>query len=95
MTAHAAVGSETKNGTREADAELFTRVAKIFQDACLECHNGRDRQGELSLEDQSSFRSGGESGAVIDDHDWSSSALLRAVTPVQGKAEMPKDKPSL
>ncbi len=83
----------SEDDRQNSDSEVFARVSKIFQASCLECHNGRDRQGELSLEDVQSFQSGGESGPFIDAQDRSASALIRVITTVDGVAEMPKDKP--
>jgi hypothetical protein len=72
--------------------ELFSaQVAPIFQQYCLRCHNGVDRQGGLSLESVDAFQAGGDSGPLLDQGSPEDSLLLLMVTPADGVAQMPKD----
>jgi hypothetical protein len=48
-----------------AEVELDPKVAAIFQNKCLTCHNGRNRQAGLSLETAEAALAGGESGAAL------------------------------
>jgi hypothetical protein len=71
-----------------ADDNLFTeKIAPILQQQCLSCHNDADSKGDFSLSGPSDLA---ESG-YLDTGDVDASYLLDLVTPVDGKAEMPKD----
>ena len=72
--------------------DLFhDQVAPIFSRHCLNCHNSRDRKGELALDTAAGIRRGGDRGPVIDPGEVDSSYLVELITPIDGKAAMPKD----
>ena len=66
-------------------------IAPILQTHCVSCHNDDRPQGDLSLQSQTAALDSGH----IDADDPLSSRLLEVITPVDGRAEMPKDAPSL
>ncbi|WP_437187573.1 PSD1 and planctomycete cytochrome C domain-containing protein [Planctomicrobium sp. SH668] len=79
-----------KHAAAFADDHFEKRVKPILQSKCLGCHNADDRKGDLVLDYRSGFLTGGESGSAIDLKRPELSHLLEMVTPVDGKAAMPK-----
>ena len=78
-------------GSTVAADECFEQhVAPVFKAHCIRCHNDQQSRGELSLQSQSALAAGGESGEVVVPGGPDSSYLLDLITPVGGKAEMPK-----
>lgn len=74
--------------TASADDDLFRdRVAPLLERRCLSCHNAQDAKGELSLTTAAGLI---EAGYVVAG-DPAGSHLLDVVTPVDGRASMPKD----
>lgn len=72
--------------------ELFTqRIAPLLQKHCLECHSGKEAEGDLSFESSKSLSA---SGVVVPGQS-SNSRFMQVLTPHAGKAEMPKDKAPL
>lgn len=67
--------------------DFSERVAPILQQKCLSCHNDLDHKGDFSLQSrQRAFADGYiVSGSVATSH------LISVITPVDGKAEMPKN----
>ena len=77
-----------------ADDKLFReRVAPIFEQHCVRCHNADDPKGGLSLATADAARKGGESGAVLVPSKPDASLLVQFVT--GDKPEMPKKSPPL
>lgn len=74
-------------GTTEGTDIFVERVAPIFQQKCLSCHNDVDHKGGFSLQSrQSAFADGFiEAGSAANSH------FVAVITPVDGKAEMPKN----
>jgi len=62
-------------------------VAPILQQRCLSCHNDEQREGAFSLQ----TANGAFADGHIDAGDSEASHLLEVLTPVDGKAQMPKD----
>ena len=62
-------------------------VAPVLQQRCLSCHNEDQRKGDFSLQTSVSALAGG----YIEAGDSGTSRLAEVITPVDGKAEMPKD----
>lgn len=78
-------------GSVSADERIFRdRIAGLLRENCLSCHNTSDRKGRLSLESAETLQAGGESGPVIVAGNADLSYLLDMVTPVDGRAAMPK-----
>ncbi|HEX3725660.1 MAG TPA: c-type cytochrome domain-containing protein [Pirellulales bacterium] len=74
----------------------FRDVRPIFQNNCLGCHQPAKAMGEFVMTSFEGLLKGGESehaAVVVGKPDESN--LLAQITPHDGKAEMPKDKPPL
>lgn len=68
------------------------QVAPIFSRRCLSCHNETERKGGLSLLSAKGLAAGGDGGEVVVPGDVEEeSTLVELVTPVDGKAAMPKE----
>jgi mono/diheme cytochrome c family protein len=81
-----------KSGT--ASSELFrSKVAPIFEQSCVNCHNDNDLKGKLSFQSAESFSRGGENGPVVTAGKPDKSSLIDYVS--GDKPEMPKDAPPL
>ena len=82
-------------GVLEAGDTFFElRVAPVLAARCLNCHNDKDREGELSLETAEGFLAGGENGEIVVPGEPDDSPLMEYITPVNGEAEMPQgDEP--
>ena len=79
-----------------AEESLFRdKVAPVFQERCLSCHNDTDHKGGLSLQTMRSTALGGESGRAIETGKPDASLLIDYITPTDGKAEMPKNSDPL
>jgi mono/diheme cytochrome c family protein len=73
--------------SHSADSAFLDRVATIFQQRCLSCHNDAEHKGDFSLQTSASaFQEG-----YIEAGDSAASHLVELITPVDGKAKMPKD----
>lgn len=72
----------------QSDDSLFKdRVSGILQRRCLSCHNNDERKGDFSLQTSTSaFQDG-----YIEAGDAAASHLIELITPVDGKAMMPKN----
>ncbi len=71
-----------------AGADRFRdQIAPVFERRCVGCHNDEDRAGGLSLQSATAAFADGyiEAGDAVASH------LLTVITPVNGKAAMPKD----
>ncbi len=74
----------------------FRDVRPIFQVHCLGCHQPAKAMGEFVMTNFENLAKGGESGqAAVVVGKPEESHLLELITPADGKAEMPKDKPPL
>ena len=77
---------------------VAVRAGEVFQDRvapilerCLACHHNSDAKGDFSIQTIDSFRSSG----FVEAGDAEASHLVSLITPVNGRAEMPKDGPPL
>ena len=69
------------------ESQFRDEVAPILQQRCLSCHNDVDHKGDFSLESATvAFREG-----YIEPGKADSSHLIELMTPVDGKAQMPKN----
>lgn len=76
---------------QSGDSLFQNRVSGIFQRRCLSCHNDEERKGDFSLQTSTSaFQDG-----YIEAGDASASHLIELITPVDGKAMMPKNSDPL
>ncbi len=69
------------------DDDFREHVAPILQRRCLSCHNDADPKGDLSLQTAKTAMADG----YIDPGKPDDSHLLELITPVNGRAKMPKD----
>jgi len=70
-------------------------VLPIFRDNCWGCHQSAKSMGGLVMTDFAKFLGGGDQGAAIVPGQPDTSPLIHEITPVDGKAEMPKNGPAL
>jgi len=81
---------------RAADAtppDFGRDVAPIFAKYCAGCHNGADREGDLSLEAFAEMQKGGAKGAVVVPGRADASRMIRALTGEIQPAMPPEDNP--
>ncbi|MDG2383053.1 MAG: DUF1549 domain-containing protein [Pirellulaceae bacterium] len=71
-----------------ADTNFESKVAPLLIKRCVECHQGREPAGGLSLTTQAGLKNGGDSGAVIDPENADESHLLQRVV----AGEMPPEQ---
>ena len=77
-----------------ADDTLFVeRVAPIFEQHCIRCHNADEHKGGLSLVTAEATRKGGDSGAAFVSRKPADSLIVQHVS--GDKPEMPKNAPPL
>ncbi|MFT5856371.1 MAG: hypothetical protein ACI8XO_003625 [Verrucomicrobiales bacterium] len=77
---------------KDVSAELFeTKVAAIFANHCLECHDSAARKGKLDLSHQITAFAGGKEGTPIIPGKSADSLLWQTVA----SDEMPEDRPPL
>lgn len=69
------------------DSLFRDRVSEIFQRRCLSCHNDAERKGDFSLQTSKAALQDG----YIEVGDAAASHLIELITPVGGKARMPKN----
>lgn len=71
-----------------------SEVVPILKKYCVSCHNGEDREGELSLESFREMLKGGEHGAVLMPGDSKNSRLIRVLTGLSKPAMPPRRSPA-
>ena len=69
------------------DAFFYEQVVPIFQRRCIGCHSDGDSKGDFSVE---SAKLALDSG-FIEPGDVDGSRFIEVITPIDGKAEMPKN----
>ncbi|MFN6053493.1 MAG: c-type cytochrome domain-containing protein, partial [Planctomycetia bacterium] len=79
------------------EKNFHEEVAPILIRSCIECHNGSNAKGGLSLETMVSALKGGEEGPAIVVGKAKESLLYQKIVPSKegGKAEMPRKKAAL
>ncbi len=70
-----------------ADEQFRKHVAPILTQRCLGCHNDKDHKGDFSLQTVATAFADG----YIEAGESAASHLIEVITPVDGKAEMPKN----
>ncbi len=79
-----------------AKVSYFKDVRPLFQEHCQGCHQPAKAQGGYVMTNMESLLKGGESElAAIVPGNPDESYLLEQITPVEGEAAMPQDKPPL
>ncbi len=69
------------------DSQFEAHVAPLLAQRCFSCHAGGSPEGGFSIEDSAAFFADG----YIEPGDSAASHLIELITPVAGKAAMPKD----
>lgn len=69
------------------DAFFYEQVVPIFQRRCIGCHSDGDSKGDFSVESAELALGSG----FIEPGDVDGSRFIEVITPVDGKAEMPKN----
>jgi WD40 repeat protein/mono/diheme cytochrome c family protein len=79
-----------------APVSYWKQIRPIFQASCQGCHQPAKNKGGYVMTDFTHLLAGGESGdkAIIAGKP-DASALVAAITPKDGEADMPKNKPAL
>ncbi|HTG44893.1 MAG TPA: c-type cytochrome domain-containing protein [Verrucomicrobiae bacterium] len=72
------------NGLAAEGTVDFSRVARLFNEHCLDCHASQDPEGKFVLESYASLMKGGESGPVLVAGQGEESLLIKMV---EGKLE--------
>ncbi|TWU03524.1 Planctomycete cytochrome C [Neorhodopirellula pilleata] len=83
----AAVMACSAASSQEGTIDFQRDLSPLLQRRCLSCHSGNEPKGDFSLQVADAAMSGG----YIEPGDASASHLVDLITPVDGKAEMPKD----
>jgi WD40 repeat protein/mono/diheme cytochrome c family protein len=79
-----------------ATISYFRDIRPIFQTHCQGCHQPAKAQGAYVMTNMEGLLKGGESESVaVVPSKPDESYLITQITPADGKAEMPKDKPPL
>ncbi len=92
----AAFSNVTLIADDEANISYYTDIRPIFQSHCQGCHQPAKKSGEYIMTDFALMLQGGESeDAAIVSGKPAESYLISLITPVDGKAEMPKGKKPL
>lgn len=79
-----------------SQVSYWKEVRPVFQAHCQGCHQPAKASGEYVMTEFDTLLSGGESGeAAIVAGDPAASRLMALITPAEGKAEMPQDRPPL
>lgn len=81
---------------QDEPVSFYKEIRPIFQAHCIGCHQPAKASGEYVMTDFARMIGSGESGVeaiVIGKPD--ESQLIELITPVDGQAEMPQDKPPL
>ena len=72
----------------DAPATFEQSIAPLLNARCLECHNTLEKAGGLDLTHEAGFKTGGDSGAILDPKNPLESLILERVS----KGEMPPKK---
>ncbi len=90
-------GAEPSASAPPDEASYFRHVLPILRAKnCTGCHQPAKKGGEYVMTEFATLLKGGESGsAAIVPGDPKKSYLIEQITPVDGKADMPKDAPPL
>lgn len=96
VTVRAADGDAKKGADPNAPISYYKQIRPIFQAHCQGCHQPAKAGGGYVMTAFDRLLSGGESkDTAIVPKKPEDSHLLEMITPQNGKAEMPRDKPAL
>jgi len=73
-----------------APVSFYKQIRPIFQAQCQGCHQPAKAKGDYIMTDFSAMLKGGEEGVAVEAGKPDVSNLLKLITPVNGKAEMPQ-----
>ena len=74
---------------------FYKSIRPVFQAKCHGCHQPAKAKGDYIMTDFAKLLQGGEDGAAVVAGDVAKSHLMKEITPVDGKAEMPKNGEAL
>jgi len=69
---------------------FYKSIRPVFQAKCHGCHQPAKAKGDYIMTDFAKLLAGGKDGAAVVAGDAAASALLKQITPHDGKVEMPK-----
>jgi WD40 repeat protein len=96
LLASVTAAEEPMADATDAPVSYFKQVRPILQTHCQGCHQPAKQGGEYVMTAFETLIKGGESGdAAIVPGDVAKSYLIEQITPQEGSASMPKDKPPL
>ncbi|MFO1095572.1 MAG: DUF1553 domain-containing protein [Planctomycetaceae bacterium] len=96
LTAAGAFAADEPAAPAAAEVSYYKQVRPLLQAQCQGCHQPAKSGGAYVMTDFTKLLAGGETGvAAIVPGNPDGSALVRMITPVDGKAEMPKGKDPL
>lgn len=79
-----------------AQVSYYKQIRPIFQANCQGCHQPSKAGGQYSMTEFARLLAGGESGSkAVEPGKPEQSYLLEQITPIDGKADMPKEKAAL
>lgn len=92
----AAAPAKTEVFDPNAPVSYWKQIRPIFQASCQGCHQPAKSKGGYVMTDFAKLLAGGDSGdkAIVRGQP-DASGLILAITPKNGEADMPKDKPPL
>lgn len=74
----------------DAKVSFYKSIRPLLQARCHGCHQPAKAKGDYIMTDFARFLAGGEDGPAVVPQDPEKSLLLKAVTPHDGKVDMPK-----
>jgi mono/diheme cytochrome c family protein len=79
-----------------ADPALPGKAKAIFDNHCIKCHGDKKQKGELRLDSEAAFKTGGEHGVIFVAGKPDESGIIKAVKRLDPDTAMPpKDKDAL
>ncbi len=86
----------TASAAAASPASFEAEIVPIFRRHCVECHGGKQQEGDLRIDDRDAFLKGGASGPTVTAGDAKGSELLRRVLlPADDAEHMPANGVSL
>jgi mono/diheme cytochrome c family protein len=79
-----------------ADPALPSKAMAIFDNHCMKCHGEKKQKGDLRLDSEAAFKTGGEHGVIFVAGQPDESGIIKAVKRLDEDTAMPpKDKDAL
>jgi hypothetical protein len=81
---------ETRSARAEDPVDFRKQIYPLLEQHCLKCHNNRQADGDLRLDDELAARQGGHTGSLIFGPTPEQSELYRRITATEPGYRMPK-----